>query len=264
MKKSYKGIVKFLVTSLSIFVISTLILFSNIQPNSNINTKLNDTENTVISPKKEMTENNLPYNPFRDKLQIQVDTKTNTFFIFEIGEDTLSVFESESNLMSMNGVKDININLHSPGGNLFVTKVILEQIKLLKERGIKIHTVVDPQNACMSACPLVFLSGDTRVASGNSVFMFHAPYVQFPYNTPEPMFYVVERDLAKDREEFANTLAASCPLDQRIKLDVLDHKEHYYTSTMLVTKCGEPFFTEVLPVTDPSITKPDGISIITL
>jgi ATP-dependent protease ClpP protease subunit len=259
MKKHFKKTLKLVGLTITSLVLLLAILAKN-NDYSGINTTLpaNQVGSPLpqVNPNKDVTDNGIPFNKFKSRATIEVDTATNTFYIYEIRDKTMSVFEAESNLMAINGVKEITLNLHSPGGSLFAAHVILEQIKILKERGIKVNTVVESQNACMSACLLIFLAGDTRTASGDSVFMFHAPYVQFSYNTPEPVYYVVQKDLRNDREEFANILGKACPADQRIKLDVLDHKEHYYTANQLVTKCTKDgFFTNLIEKPDPQVVQ---------
>lgn len=256
MKKTIKGTAKIVVLSILAVVILVNILAKNTSTNINSTLTNGPATTTQTNPSKQVTENGIPHNGFKDKAAIDVDVNTNTFYVYEIKNKTMYVFEAESNLMAANGVKEITLNLHSPGGSLLAAHVIIEQINILKEYGIKVHTVVESGNACMSACPLIFLAGDTRTSSGDSVFMFHSPYVQYPYNTPEPVFYVVEKSLRKDREEFANTIGNACPLDKRIKMDIMDHKEHYYTTNQLVTKCGSTgFFTEVIAKPDPAVVK---------
>jgi ATP-dependent protease ClpP protease subunit len=203
------------------------------------------------------------YNPFEKEDVLTVDRKTNTFHMYEITDKTFEGFETESNMMQINGVKDITINLHSPGGELESAAFIVEQIRILKAHGITVHTVIDEKNACMSACPLIYLTGDTRTAYANSVIMLHAPYVQFPYNTPEPVYNVVQQELRIERDKYVKVLQTTCSKDPSIGMDVIDHHEHFYRADDLDTRCGSgTFFTKIIPVVDDNKTNPfSGITI---
>lgn len=198
------------------------------------------------------------WNDFNDKDQVVVDRHTNTFYIYSITGDAFEAFERESNYMAFKGVKVITINLHSPGGEMDSAYFITEQIRLLKAEGIKVNTIIDKKNACMSACPMIFLAGDTRTASENSVIMLHAVYAQFPYNVSEPVINEIEHELRLDRERYAHRLEEVCTKDTSIAMDVLDHKEHFYLAKDLDTRCGgNTFFTQVIPVIEQSPAIPD-------
>lgn len=191
------------------------------------------------------------YNPFNTVDQMVVDRHTNTFYLYSVSEDAAVTFEHESNLMAANGVKIITINLHSPGGELLAANVMQQQIRILKERGIKIRTVVADHNACMSACPLIFLAGDEKIAYANSVFMFHSPYIQFPYNTSEDVMTEYMRELRVNKDEYSAELVKYCPADPSIKMDIYDHEEHFYRSDALAARCaGGTFFDSIVPVVD--------------
>ena len=99
----------------------------------------------------------------------------------------------------------------------------------------------------MSACPLIFLQGNERIAFTDSVIMIHAPYTMFEYNTSEPEFIEEQKQLRRLREEFAQTLADVCPKDPSIKLFIFDHEDHYITAENLVKMCGkEKIFTQLI------------------
>lgn len=208
-----------------------------------IHIKENSLDSQKIEPEKAIPE----YNHFEKKDTLIVDRNTNTFHLFTITEEAYVGFEKESAYMAFKGVKEITIDLHSPGGSLYAEKLIETQVAALKERGIKIKTVIGDKNACMSACPLIFLLGDERIASTNSVFMFHAPYIMWPYNTSEPEIVQGEKDLRKSREDYGHVLESVCKNDPTIVMDVLDHDEHYYTATDLLLKCGAGIMTKIEP-----------------
>jgi len=191
------------------------------------------------------------YNPFNKDDEMVVNRGTDTFYLYSVSENAASAFERESNMMVEGGAKEITINLHSPGGELFAAYVIREQAHILQERGVKIKTVIDDKNACMSACPIIFMLGDERVASANSVFMFHSPYVQFPYNTSEDVMREVMREIRTDKDAYAKMLEDMCPNDPAIKLDIYDHQEHYYRADELAATCGgDKIFTKIIPVAE--------------
>lgn len=186
------------------------------------------------------------YNPFNETEVITINRNTNSFYIGEIVEESFTYFEKYSSEMAARGVKTITIHLHSPGGELDVAKLIEQQIKILQERGIKVITVVDDGNACMSACPIIFLAGDEKIAASNSVFMFHAPYVNFPANTSEAEFRFVEHELNAVKVEFSKRLEQTCPTDDSIRMAMFDHTDHFYLASELLSKCSK-FFTKVEP-----------------
>ena len=182
------------------------------------------------------------FNPFSKTDVMQINLKTHTFYIYAISLDVASHFEKFSTLMMNNGVKEITINLHSPGGELEAAQIIEEQVGILKEHGIKINTIVESKNACMSACPIIFLTGDSRIASEDSVFMFHAPYIQYPHNASQAEVRFVEKDLAKSRTEFANRLAKVCPGNEDVaKMLIFDHEDHFFKALVLQAGCSKIF-----------------------
>ena len=237
-------------TILLIFFVSSFNLFSTAQevkdPNIIHITIPTEKDESLISLLDGVLDSKPEYNKFNDIDQIIIDRKTNTFFIFAITEDTADAFERESNMMASNGVKEITINLHSPGGKLFSAYVIVQQMKILNEKGIKIKTIVGSKNACMSACPLIFLAGDEKVSFSNSVFMFHSPYITMPYNLSENIIIELERELRTDRELYANALAKACPTDKTIKMDIMDHNNHYYRADDVEKRCPKTFFDELI------------------
>ena len=199
-------------------------------------------------PKRQRAENIPPFTPFNEEEVLAVNLKTHTFYIYTITEDVFTNFEKYSTLMVSQGVKEITINLHSPGGELDAAKLIEEQIDILKEHGVHVKTIVESSNACMSACPIIFLAGDEKIASSNSIFMFHSPYLRYPHNVSQAEIRFVEKDLAKARDEFVGRLNAACPADATIGLFIYDHGDHFLSATDLQTRCSG-FFTRVDVVT---------------
>lgn len=190
------------------------------------------------------------FNPFNDADEMVVNRTTNTFYLYKVTSGASDAFEKESNMMAINGVKEITINLHSPGGEITAAYVITQQIKILNEKGVKVKTIVEDKNACMSACPYIFLAGNEKIAFANSVFMLHSPYIQFPYNTPEPIMEEYMRELRADRDRFAKQFQDACPADKTIAMDMYDHDNHFYRADELDKRCPKTFFDSIIPVID--------------
>ena len=185
------------------------------------------------------------FNDFSDKDQVVINRKTHTFYINKINDEVQEAFERESSMMARNGVKEITVNLHSPGGYLFSAYAIVQQMQMLKQRGIKINTIVEKHNACASACPLIFLAGDERTVYSSSVFMFHSPYISFSSKATEDVIRVMLKELVHDRDQYAETLAKTCKNDPDIQMDIYDHKDHFYTAKDLEKRCPNSFFTKI-------------------
>lgn len=66
------------------------------------------------------------------------------------------------------------IDLNSPGGALREGNKLIELIKDMK-RSHLIITRVGPRGSCLSMCVPIYLTGETRVASPTSNWMFHEP-----------------------------------------------------------------------------------------
>ena len=204
----------------------------------------------VVSQLEKLLQPEPEYNPFNDKDQMVVNRNTNTFYLYSVSDEAAITFEKESSLMVANGVKTITLDLHSPGGDLFAADVMNEQIRILKERGVHIRTIVEDKNACMSACPLIFMAGDERIAYANSVFMFHSPYMLFPYNTPEDVMSAYWKTLRISKDEYAAKFNQYCPADPTIKMDIYDHDAHFYRSDELAARCPGTFYTSIIPVAE--------------
>lgn len=200
------------------------------------------------------------FNPFNATDQMIIDRKTNTFYLYLVSEEAADAFEHESNMMAANGVKEITIDLHSPGGQLVAAAFITQQMKILNEKGIKIKTIVEDKNACASACPIIFLAGNEKIAFANSVFMFHSPYIKFPYNTPENVMIEMMRELRVDRDDYAKMLKNSCPADNTIQMFVYDHEDHFLTAKDLSDHCPGTFFDSIIPVIDHPDTNKDPLN----
>lgn len=245
-------------------IISTIYFIGSIPDSQQFNKKTNPNIIHIAIPKEKdinllqkiekMFDNTIPsFNEFNKVDQMIVNLDTNSFYIFKINEDVSEAFEQESTVMASNGVKHITINLHSPGGDVEAAYFIKEQIKILNEKGITVTTFIDNYDACMSACPLIFLAGNERIAYSSSVIMLHGPYITFPYNVPENVMNQLMRELRRDKEEFAIVLRQYCVNNPDIVEDLFNHHDNYYTAQKLKEKCGDSFFTELRPATKKTI-----------
>jgi len=202
-----------------------------------------------VNSEKEAKKEIPKFNSLKNLDELTVDRNTNTFYLHEITLAGFSAFEAESNFMALKGIKEITIVLHSPGGDVDVAMFIREQIRVLKENGVTVNTLVKSHDICASACPLVFLAGETHIASSDSVFMFHSPYYESESSNSIIISTVLERQLRRSRETYINLVVKpNCPKDPNFALDILDHEEHFYTADELVKKCGNNFFTSVTPI----------------
>ena len=82
--------------------------------------------------------------------------------------------------------------LNSDGGNIFEARGIA---KLVREHQLDTHVVAD----CLSACTLIFVSGNRRSASANARFGFHAYHLDASY--PDVWINIQEQQ-AQDKELF--------------------------------------------------------------
>lgn len=67
---------------------------------------------------------------------------------------------------------NIEIDLHSPGGEVYAMTLIVNMLNIVAENGT-LKTKVSPGNACASACVPMFLSGMTREAAPDAAFLIH-------------------------------------------------------------------------------------------
>jgi hypothetical protein len=70
----------------------------------------------------------------------------------------------------------VTIRLDSKGGDVHAAKLMNRALSLDRLiRGTRYRMTVGSHNICASACTMIFAHGDMRVASRDSLFMFHGP-----------------------------------------------------------------------------------------
>ena len=90
------------------------------------------------------------------------------------------------------------INLNSGGGYLREGRQVIEFIKQMKKTHL-VETTVGGQANCLSMCVPIYLAGEQRSASRNSIWMFHEPRSYNYYTDEESDEPESERRAASDR-----------------------------------------------------------------
>lgn len=79
--------------------------------------------------------------------------------------------------------KQLRLFLNSPGGNNDVAESISNDVKKLG-----ITTVLPANSECLSACPLIFISAEKRIADPTAILGFHGPsrrYFGLSFGAPD-------------------------------------------------------------------------------
>lgn len=69
--------------------------------------------------------------------------------------------------------KEIYLELNSPGGYFKEAQAIYEYIKAEKVNGLKVTTYVPSGSICGSACTMIYIAGEERIAGEAAAFMVH-------------------------------------------------------------------------------------------
>lgn len=101
-------------------------------------------------------------------------------------ETSLTAHTAFSSFYQAN-VKSIIIHINSLGGMYGRGKLVIQDMDSAKQYGIKVITFVDHQEQCASMCTGIFANGQTRIAAEDSVWVFHAPYVNQGSETTSQM-----------------------------------------------------------------------------
>ena len=89
-------------------------------------------------------------------------------------DDTLvGLKDFKEELDNLEDIKNLNIYLNTPGGEVFVATTMCSMLQRLKDNGTKIHTFVD--GLCASAGTFILMMGDDINLYQNSVIMIHKP-----------------------------------------------------------------------------------------
>lgn len=89
-------------------------------------------------------------------------------------DDTLvGLQDFKQSLDEIGNVKNLNIYLNTPGGEIFVATTMCSMLQRVKDSGTIIHTYVD--GLCASAGTLILMMGDEINIYENSIVMIHKP-----------------------------------------------------------------------------------------
>lgn len=169
-----------------------------------------------------------------------------------IGKETSNLFTSVTDMMVNDVVEkednNIVIVLNSPGGSLYHAYIIIFQMNRLKEMGYNIITVVEKEKSCMSACGIIFASGDERIAHESATFMLHSPYYGSGINDLHPAERgYLEYDLDNSRNEYIKIMESVCGDSPIIRKAITDKKDHYFSIDSIQNACkNKNLFTEIL------------------
>lgn len=83
-----------------------------------------------------------------------------------VADDTIAAIKAASS-------KEIYLELNSPGGYFKEAQSIYEYIKAEKENGLKVATYVPSGSICGSACTMIYIAGEERIAGEAAAFMVH-------------------------------------------------------------------------------------------
>jgi ATP-dependent protease ClpP protease subunit len=133
-----------------------------------------------------------------------------------VTEDTFGEFLTFINKHP--GIKQLNILIHTNGGDAYSTVGIMNKINELKKSGMKIKTVVHAK--AYSAGGYLFLMGDERVVYEGSTLMFHTILQQR-----------TRAQVAADRERSRNAA---------IGINVAERLDNFVRARFIeVTNCSE-------------------------
>lgn len=104
----------------------------------------------------------------------------------------------------------IVIVLDSPGGALIEGRRVIEEIERMK-RTHRVDTRVKAGATCASMCVPIFLSGENRMASAGSRFMFHEPTSVDYFTEEESRKPAFEQQM--DAERFFDRYFTASPMD---------------------------------------------------
>lgn len=103
----------------------------------------------------------------------QIVTDDIDWWTGEKDENLVGLQNFKKELDELGEIKNLNIYLNTPGGEVLVATTMCSMLQRLKDKGTKIHTFVD--GLCASAGTLILMKGDDVNLYQNSVVMIHKP-----------------------------------------------------------------------------------------
>jgi ATP-dependent protease ClpP protease subunit len=112
--------------------------------------------------------------PAAKKRTAKAPTPPEAYIIFErmIGPEQNAGLLSLVTTFAQQGVKHITVAISSPGGDVQAAFALFNTL-----RGLPVHVTMHNVGMVSSAANVVFVGGDTRIASADAGFNFHAPTV---------------------------------------------------------------------------------------
>ena len=102
-----------------------------------------------------------------------VQEKEANMWTGEMSESDVSLMDFKSELDRIEGIKDLNLYVNSPGGSVFVASTMASMLQRMQNKGTKIHAFVD--GLCASASSFLIMVADDINLYKNSIVMIHKP-----------------------------------------------------------------------------------------
>lgn len=180
---------------------------------------------------------------FRPFYKTAVDKENNVIYVGRVDSYLFRTILDETNRAIKEGRKEITLDFHSPGGSVFYMELIIIQLNLAKEKGLKINHRMQTGSMCASACPAIFIQGDTREVHPHSVIMLHSPYIRGLNRLSDPEKIYYNKSLANTRAFYISLFNEACGKDNKWMFNsIMDLKDHYYYSSAVTKGCND-FYT---------------------
>jgi len=132
-------------------------------------------------------------------------------------------------LIKIKGIKEVIIYLNSPGGAAFQGMSITDEMRVLKELGIKI--TVEGRGLIASAAIPVFLMADKRIATKSTIFLIHpAALSKWGFFTETLSDLQSQAKLITMlQESYAESVSAGSNLSKERVLEMMK-QDHWFTA----------------------------------
>jgi len=132
-------------------------------------------------------------------------------------------------LIKIKGIKEVIIYLNSPGGAAFQGMSITDEMRILKDSGVKI--TVEGRGLIASAAIPVFLMADHRIATKNTIFLIHpAALSKWGYFTETLNDLQSQAKLITMlQESYAESVSEGSNLSKKKVLEMMK-RDHWFTA----------------------------------
>ena len=168
-----------------------------------------------------------PYLEFSNACKI--DNTTAYITITSIGSyDSVELWR-DFKLIKIKGIKEVIMYLNSPGGEAFQGMSITDEMRILKESGIKI--TVEGRGLIASASIPVFLMANKRIATKNTIFLIHpAALAKWGFFTETLKDLQSQAKLITMlQKNYADSVSACSNLDNEKVLEMMK-QDHWFTA----------------------------------